>query len=334
MPISKNTRRRYILIDSLLKRHNRYTLKEIAEKVNAQLIEEGIKPASLRMYYKDIENIQMEYPVSILKRPDGTYNYQSKEDSISNEILRQEDRAIIEMALQTFAIYKGSGLFDKFDDVITRMMAGTVLRGLDKNGHEKYIQISEAVDETGQKWIESIYEAIISYKSLNIHYQPFNQPVQVLKMSPYLLKEHRNIWYMVAYCKEENGSGATNVFKLTRIKKIEASTEDYYKDASFNKDDYFKYSLGVIHLHGQAPIEVKLKIKQRLIILISEHKLHPTMNIVSRSDEEIIITFTVYNTVELRSLILSFGAHAEVLEPEDLRNRISDTLEETFDQYF
>src|ERR1035438_5774548 len=125
MPISKNTRRRFILLDSILKSYKRYSIKEIAEKVNEQLIVDGFEPVTDRMIYNDIRMIQEEYPVTIIKK-NSKYQYETRDESISNEILKEDDRQIIEMALQTFSIYKGSGLFEKFDDVITRLMAGSV----------------------------------------------------------------------------------------------------------------------------------------------------------------------------------------------------------------
>jgi len=320
MPISKNTRRRYILIDSILKSYKRYSIKEIAEKVNEQLIEDGFGPVTDRMIYNDLKMIQAEYPVTIIKK-DSKYQYETRDESISDEILRAEDRNIIEMALQTFAIYKGSGLFEKFDDVITRLMAGSVLRGLNKNGHEKYIQIGELSGETGQRWIEVIYNAIVEGKTLRIYYKPYGQETKIRTISPYLLKEYRNIWYMVAYANETETS---NIFKLTRVQKIEPSSEPYFIDDKFNREEYFKHSLGVFHIHGGEPIEVKLRFDEPLVQLISENLVHPTMRVLSKTDQEMVVTFRVYNTIELKNKILGFGADVEVLGPEALRAEIME----------
>jgi hypothetical protein len=68
MPISKNARKRFILIDGILKSHKRYSIKEIAEKVNEQLEEDGFAMVSERMIYNDIQMMQEEYPVNIIKR--------------------------------------------------------------------------------------------------------------------------------------------------------------------------------------------------------------------------------------------------------------------------
>lgn len=327
MPISKNARKRFILIDGILKSHKRYSIKEIAEKVNEQLEEDGFAVVSERMIYNDIQMMQEEYPVNIIKK-EGKYQYETRDESITNEILDQKDRELIEMALQTFSIYKGSGLFEKFDDVITRLMAGSVLRRLNKSDHKKYIQIGELTGKTGQEWIEVIYDAIVNYKKLKIHYKPYGGVSKIRTISPYLLKEFRNVWYMVAFADEFKQKNGTNTFKLTRIQKIEPCDETYVIDENFNPEDYFKYSLGVFHIHGAEPIEVKLKFKKDLIPLISETKIHPSMEIISKNEDEMIITFTVYNTIELKNKILSFGANAEVLSPKVLRDEIIEIINE------
>jgi len=327
MPISKNARKRFILIDGILKSHKRYSIKEIAEKVNEQLEEDGFAMVSERMIYNDILMMQEEYPVNIIKK-DGKYQYETRDESITNEILDQKDRELIEMALQTFSIYKGSWLFEKFDDVITRLMAGSVLRRLNKSDHKKYIQIGELTGKTGQEWIEVIYDAIVNYKTLIIHYKPYGGETKTRTISPYLLKEYRNVWYMVASVKEMEHKGGTNLFKLNRIQKIEPCDEIFKIDEKFSAEDYFKYSLGVFHVHAAEPIEVKLKFNKNLIPLISETKIHPSMEIISKTEEEMVVTFTVYNTIELKNKILSYGAKAEVLSPKELRNEIIGIIDE------
>jgi len=328
MPIGKNPRKRFIIIDGILKSHKRYSIKEIAEKVNEQLEEDGYAMVSERMIYNDIQMLQNEFPVNIIKK-DGKYQYETRDESITNEILDQKDREIIEMALQTFSIYKGSGLFEKFDDVITRLMAGSVLRRLNKSDHKKYIQIGELTGKTGQEWIEVIYDAIVNYKTLIIHYKPYGGETNTRTISPYLLKEYRNVWYMVACANETKHKGGTNLFKLNRIQKIEPCDATFEIEEKFSAEDYFKYSLGVYHVHGAEPIEVKLKFNRQLIPLISETKIHASMEIISKTEEEMVVTFTVYNTIELKNKILSYGSSAEVLSPKELREEIIKIIDQS-----
>jgi len=39
-----------------------------------------------------------------------------------------------------------------------------------------------------------------------------------------------------------------------------------------------------------------------------------------------VVTFTVYNTIELKNKILSYGANAEVISPKELRDEIKEII--------
>jgi proteasome accessory factor B len=131
---------------------------------------------------------------------------------------------------------------------------------------------------------------------------------------------------MVASAKEMKHKGGTNLFKLNRIQEIEPCEDTFVIDDKFSPEDYFKYSLGVFHVHAAEPIEVKLKFNRHLIPLISETKIHQSMEIISKTEDEMVVTFTVYNTIELKNKILSYGANAEVLSPKELRDEIKEIL--------
>ena len=138
---------------------------------------------------------------------------------------------------------------------------------------------------------------------------------------------------MVAFSDEFKQKNRTNIFKLTRIQKIEPCNETYVIDDKFNPEDYFKYSLGVFHIHGAEPIEVKLKFNRHLIPLISETKIHSSMEIISKTEDEMVVSFTVYNTIELKNKILSFGANAEVLSPKELRDEVKNIINKAIELY-
>ena len=84
--------------------------------------------------------------------------------------------------------------------------------------------------------------------------------------------------------------------------------------------------MGVFHIHGAEPIEVKLKFNRHLIPLISETKIHSSMEIISKSEDEMVVSFSVYNTIELKNKILSYGSSAEVLSPKQLRDEIKEII--------
>ena len=325
MSVNKKSFNRYKIIESLLRSSKHYSIAEICNKVNDALsaFEDSKNQLQVtdRQIRNDIKDIESTYFIEIGSSK-GKFFYKNKEDSIHNVSLKDEDKDLFSMALQTFSVYKGTPFFEKFDDVITRVMAGSVLRKLHQKSEPNFIQIGEMSGDTGQKWLEPIYHAIADKTCLTIVYSPYGKEPKTRTISPYLLKEYRNKWYLVAHCKEMTANGSTNLFKLFRIQEVSPSAEQYYEDPKFSAADYFKYSLGVFHRHDLQPIEVVLKFGKTLIPLISEITLHPSMEILNKTADFIEISFTVYNTIELKTLILGFGSGVEVLQPIELREEI------------
>ena len=52
-----------------------------------------------------------------------------------------------------------------------------------------------------------------------------------------------------------------------------------------------------------------------------------------QSDGSVIVNFDLTSMMEIRSWILSFGIHAEVLEPNELRTSIRDEAEKMASRY-
>lgn len=321
MPINKNSFRRYKIINELLGSARHYTAKEIMEHVNEQLMMDGFEPVTQRLIYKDIEDIQKVYPVTVERRK-GRFHYASREDDIERVPLTREERTALEMAVQTFNLFKGTAFFQKFDDVVTRLLTGSVLRKLSHPNLAKSIQIGEMAEDTGQQWLEEVFAAISEKRAIRIKYRPFGQELKEKIVSPYLLKEFRNRWYMVAY--SEN---ATKVFKLYRIQEILPCDAPYFEDKYFNQEYYFKYSLGVFHQNNQEPMDVQLQFSKEVIPLIMEHKLHPSMQIISKTEESLVVQIRVYHSIELMNLILSYGSKVMVLSPEEVKEQHKKEIE-------
>jgi predicted DNA-binding transcriptional regulator YafY len=329
MPVNKNAFRRYKIINGLLVSYKRYTLKELAEKVNGQLEADFMKPVSERMIYYDLQNMQDAYPV-VIKNIDGRYYYDDRGDSIDNLPLSREDKKVLEMACQTFSLYKGSSFFEKFNDTVNRLMVGSMLRSWENYNITGHIQIGESYENSGQHWLDKLLNAINYCKCLTITYKSYDAAVKQRVISAYLLKEYRNSWYVVAYAHDKEN---TIVLKLSRIQSIEDSEIEYVEYPDFNMGDYFKYSLGVFQSNGQSPVIVILKFNQHLAPLIAETRIHNTMKVIESAADSLTVSIEVYNTIELRNLILSYGENVTVVAPDEVRDEIKKVAESILKLY-
>jgi predicted DNA-binding transcriptional regulator YafY len=339
MPLAKNAFERYKIIDRHLRRNKGLTARELTEIVNNELYQferasnpDHSREVSERMIRIDLKKIPEIFPVEIIVR-NGRHYYENTEDTIDNINITEQDKTAITLAMGVFARFNGTPIYDKFSDAVTRILASSVLRRINTSDTKKYIQVAEVSEGSGIEWLEKIYNAIVDKKTLKLHYRSFGDRTSVRTISPYMLKEYRNKWYMIAYAPEIKYDDKTILFKLSRIDNIEDSDEDYYIDPSFNQDQYFKYSLGVFHMHNSQPIDVKLKFTEFAINLISDDKLHPSMEIISKNEKEMVVQLRVYNSPELQNLILGFGENVQVIEPLNLRTLIKDRINKALLKY-
>lgn len=337
MPASKKALHRYKILNQLLKNSFGHTIKELTEKVNEEM--EMMESAGRtkytvtdRMIRIDLESMMEVYPIDIIKKG-NKYYYENSEDSIDNINLREEDKTAINLALGVFARFNGTPLYDKFSDVVTRVIASSLLRKINTADTKKYIHLGEIPEYSGAEWIEIIYESIIEKKAIIINYRSFGEKTSTKVVSPYLLKEYRNKWYMIAYLHGDRSNNIL-IYKLSRIINIHETNESFIEDKNFDGNKYFKYTLGVFHRHGEDPIDVKLKLRGKGIIqLLSEDKLHPTQEIIPVSEEECFLRMKVFNSPELETLILGYTDSIEVLEPKKLRDSIINKIRISIDHY-
>ena len=338
MPASKKALLRYQILNGLLKNNNGYTIKALAEKVNWEMekLESEDKASytvSERMIRNDLEDMMEIFPIEIQKKG-SKYYYQNAEDSIDNINIREEDKTAINLAMGVFSRFNGTPIYDKFSDAITRILASSVLRKINTADSRKVIHLAEVPEHSGIEWIEKIYESIVEKKSLLLQYRSFGEKTSVKLVSPYLLKEYRHKWYMIASLHGKEGHNIL-IYKLGRIVDIQESEEKYIDDGHFDGNKYFKYTLGIFHKHGEDPIDVKLKIRSKGIIkLFSEDKIHPTQEIIPLSEEECYLQMKVFNSPELNTLILGYGQHIEVMEPAALKTSIINNIKASLENYY
>jgi predicted DNA-binding transcriptional regulator YafY len=339
MPVTKKAFHRYKILDGLLKNRNGYTIMELTKRVNEELailedVDKKENKVTDRMIRMDLENMMEVYPVIIAKREKSRYYYETSDESIDNINLREEDKTAISLAVGVFARFNGTPLYEKFSDAVTRIMANSVIRKINTTDTRKIVQVAEVAAKSGIEWLETIYNAIVDKKTLTLEYKSFGEKTSVRVISPYMLKEYRNKWYMIAYVHGLSKPDKTLLHKLSRIVDIKDSSEPYEEDPTFNGDKYFKYTLGVFHKHSEEPIDVKLKLHGKSIIrLFSEDKVHSTQDLIPISEEEAILEMRVYNSPELENFILGYGEGIEVMEPLSLRESIIKRLNVTINKY-
>lgn len=139
---------------------------------------------------------------------------------------------------------------------------------------------------------------------------------------PYGLVYHRGSLYLIANSKQHD---QIRTFKVDRISAVAVETLKFQRPQNFNLQDYLQHSFGVFHGTGE-PRLVVIRFSAEVARYVTEHRWHSSQAVVPAPDGSVRIELRLASLEEVKSWILSFGVHALVEEPAELRDSIRDEL--------
>lgn len=168
-----------------------------------------------------------------------------------------------------------------------------------------------AIFETLHQAINACDEVVIRYKSLKdrTHRPRWVQPYHLLGAS--------NSWYLIGFDTERE---AFRVYSLPRIRKAERVGKEFTRITEFNPKHLLKGSLGIFI--GRESHKVRVRFDSFAAQLVREREWHETQEIRELPGEELELTMSLNSLFEVERWVMSWGAHAEVLDPPELRDQI------------
>jgi len=335
MPTNLQALIRYRTIDNCLRRKGKqWTWKGLAEEcAEAIYYYTGItKEPSRRTIMYDLDNMKngrLGYYAPIeYDRNHKTYYYSDPNFSISNTPINQEDVGELYHALAILKQFSGFKHMEGIENIITKLEHTINLRS---EKAKEVIQFDHQLDAPGQKWLDKLYQAIQTEKSIELKYKPFNAetPFDTV-VSPYLLKEYNNRWFLIAY--DHNRERIQN-YGLDRIWNLVIGNLGYFTDPNFDPGTYFENIIGVSIPIDKNLEEIVLEALPEQAKYIRTKPIHSSQKILEESDDRTIFSLKLIPNYELTSLILSFGEKVKVLSPESLKDKVKERLMNGADVY-
>ena len=329
MPVNKSALLRYRVIDDCLTN----TLRKFPSKefIISQIADKTGKEISPSMFDKDIKSMKEMYSAPIaFDRDKKGYYYTQNGFSIKEFPLTNEEIEALDFSTALLGLLKGTGMLSHYEAAINKVIEGYRLSKVIGKPESEILQVEEPLQSKDARWLEMILKSILEKTVLNITYHPFAKETRLHEVSPYLLKEYRNRWYLVGYSSRTE---KIIVLALDRIENIEISKSRFTSTSSFNSADFFKYSIGITQVHDMQPEEVILSFTPMQAQFVLTQPWHHSQEVMLESSDEVRIKLKVYLTHELIMLILSYGAEVKVIAPEKLKERIVAVLKESIGRY-
>jgi predicted DNA-binding transcriptional regulator YafY len=328
MPVVKEARLREKIINELLRNRNRkYTAEEIKNKVNRDLNTD----VSISTIYVDLKHIREEYGAVIAKNDRSQLYYEDEAFSIEKAPLDDEDKKLLDMATTIFRIFSSSPIFGKFENTINKILTGSAISKIERNRMD-CIQPEQNKSVVGVEYIEPILDAILEQKPLEIEYQKTGGQIETKVISPYVLKQVDQHWYLIGY--DHVKTSQTKNYALDKILSVKLSKAPYFVDNSFDASQFFKYSYGIYQNHTDKPQKIKLAFKDPYINQVMNYPLSPYQtHSLSKDGKTLTVNLELYESYEIVSEILKYGSSVKVLSPASLVKKIKGIAEEIINNY-
>ncbi len=333
MPSNLNAILRFRVLDKCLRSKEKvYHLADLIHAVNKELASTGEKRSvSERTIYDDLKFMKDDvegFNAPIHRTNELGYHYEHDKFSIFNITLGKSDLEVLKDVLGTLKQISGKEQFKGMDSVISRLEETYNITNTSST--EPVMVFEHSLNEAGQQWVSSIYDSIKSKVALQVNYQPFEQEGYIVIISPYILKEYNNRWFLIGW--DHKLEQITNL-ALDRIKEVTKSLQPYQVSDTFKITDYLKDIIGVSKDPTKVKETISLRVYGRQKNYIKTKPIHISQQILEESDESMLITIEVIPNYEMEAVILGFGEHVEVVGPVWLREKIGGRCEGMVGRY-
>ena len=290
----------YILLDKKI-----VTAKELSEHFEV----------SVRTIYRDIDILSgAGIPVYTNKGKGGGISLM--EDYVLNKsVLSEKEQKEILMSLQSLNAMK----FLEVEPVLKKL--SMVFNKKETNWID--VDFSQwGSNDTEREKFNIIKRAILNIKVLGFDYFSSYGEKTSRNVEPVKLVFKGQGWYLYGYCRLKN---EFRMFKLKRISNLVLLDETFKREVPTNIWDN---SSGT---YKNKMINLVLKINERMAYRVFDE--FNQENIIKNKDGSYTTTITFPEGDWIFGYIMSYGEHAEVIEPKNIREEIKRKFEESVKKY-
>ncbi|HEY3308871.1 MAG TPA: transcriptional regulator, partial [Desulfuromonadaceae bacterium] len=133
------------------------------------------------------------------------------------------------------------------------------------------------------------------------------------ELDPYTLVFHKGGIYLLGYAHNRK---AMRLFALERLRGVEVTRQRFEIPEGYLPEEHFSSAFGLV---SDASMMVCVRFSAEIAHAVKGRIWRPGQKVKTDREGRVTIEFEASGEMELVAWILSYGAHAEVLEPPELR---------------
>jgi predicted DNA-binding transcriptional regulator YafY len=176
--------------------------------------------------------------------------------------------------------------------------------------------------------IDQLTEAILKNETCYVKYHSFyDDKIKNFKIDPLHFFESNAGLYLLV---NTTSFGDIRTLALERIQEISKTGDFFEYPKDFDPEELLESAFDIVY---EDPIDVKIWFSSGQAPYIRERKWSKTQKIEDQEDGSIILSMSTSGWWDVKKWILSYGAEAMVLEPEELKKEIIDEIEVAKENY-
>ena len=184
---------------------------------------------------------------------------------------------------------------------------------------------------SGRNFLEDIIKAMRDNHVIFISYYSYNsEKYYEFDIHPYFVKAFKKRWYVVAYSP---GTDDIRCYALDRMENVIISDKVFKMPKDLKPAEYFKDCFGIINNEDSEVQKVVLKVDAFQSNYIRNLPLHESQKEMKRTDEYSIFEYHLKPEFDFEQEIFSNMDTMEVLEPQWLREEVSERLRNLAKKY-
>jgi predicted DNA-binding transcriptional regulator YafY len=178
------------------------------------------------------------------------------------------------------------------------------------------------------EFLRLIRHALLYQQTVTISYRSPGRPEPVAyRVDPYTLLFQKGGIYLFGFARERE---ALRTFAVERICGVEPGKERFEIPEGFDAAATLEGAFGIV---AETPMEVEIRFSAAIAHAIKDRTWHASQSIDENSDGSIVLSFRAGGKMEILSWLLSYGSHAELLSPKDLRDELTSMVQATAQLY-
>ena len=257
-----------------------------------------------------------------------SYIYTDPNYSLAESPINSVDKKDLDRALDVLSQFGGIKEILGIQPILAKLQR--IIKQEDSKKSRSIIFFEQTGEYQGDDFLYQIYDAMLDQKCIQVLYQKFGKPKKSHLLSPYLLKQYKKRWYLIAYAHTEK---EVRTYSLDRVISVKESFAAFIHDPEFDPNGYFKYMIGITLESGAKPERIVLKATKNQAEYLKTRPIHFSQIVCQENNEGCIFSLEVIINYDLISELFSYQDQIVILEPESLRNKMKNIMENTRSLY-